>query len=91
MRALLAKGLVSPKTLAAPPRPWDAKNGTINQDASSSAKNAYAWAWCQIKLPLVKPSLFKDANDIASPKVRADVISAQFETTEKSGQGCAIS
>ncbi len=76
MRALLNKGLIVPKTLAAPARPWDLKNAPLIARQEAAVFN---WAYQQIKLPPAKPSWFKNANDIASPKVSADAISAQFD------------
>ena len=79
MRALLSKGVIVPKTVAVPPRMWDIKNTPLFQGESEPRMAAFNWAYQQIKLPLAKPSYFKNANEIASPKVGADAISAQFE------------
>ncbi len=79
MCALLSKGIIVPKTLAVPPRPWDIKNTPLIHGSINLADPVFSWAYQQIKLPQAKPSYFKDANDIASLKVSADAISAQFE------------
>lgn len=78
MRALLAKGLIAPKALAAGPRPWNVDDATFTPEWSQESASPYVWAYHQIKLPPVKASLFKNTSEIGSPKASAEGISAQF-------------
>lgn len=73
MKKLLAKGVIAPKELAQKAEKWNNKKPGLLPNGS-----AQLWAYEQIHLPPVKPSFFKSADDLASPKISPEKISAQY-------------